>query len=206
MPGLRCVFALAAVLFPACAASPPPCIAPPLAIATTAPIAAPRPPVAAPAVDPGAGLAARVDPIFADFAKPGAISPGCAVGVYRAGDVVFAKGYGYADVEHDAPITDTTPFYTASLSKQFTAVAVLLLAADGNLEYDGSSNFVTTVRDLAKWDGNFYDPRIGGQALIDGMRVRGKLTDGTVLDYAMGLEEVESHGLHVEEHDGGFAG
>src|SRR5439155_18695898 len=45
----------------------------------------------------------------------------------------------------------------------------------GNLEYDGSSNFVTTIRDLAAWDANFYDPRVGGQALIDGLRVRATL-------------------------------
>jgi CubicO group peptidase (beta-lactamase class C family) len=307
-------------------------------------------PTAAAVVDAQAELATRIDPIFSAFVKQGAMSPGCAVGVYRAGEVVFSRGYGYADLEHDAPLTDTTPVYTASLSKQFTAAAVLLLAADGkvsldddvrkyvpelpdfgkkitlehllhhtsglrdyhllllleglneedvitsreilwllghqralnfppgahfsynssgyvllaeivarvsgesfqafltrrvlqplgmtaslvredharpiphraigytlgpdgqvrslmgNLEYDGSSNFVTTTRDLAKWDANFYDPKVGGQALIDGMRVRGKLADGTVLDYAMGLEESETHGLHLEEHDGSFAG
>jgi hypothetical protein len=76
----------------------------------------------------------------------------------------------------------------------------------GNLEYGGSSTFVTTVRDLAKWDANFYDPKVGGQAFVDAMRVRGKLTDGTVLEYARGLEETEWRGLHVEEHDGAFAG
>jgi CubicO group peptidase (beta-lactamase class C family) len=279
------------------------------------------------------------------------MSPGCAVGVYRAGEVLFSKGYGYADLEHDAPMTDTTPVYTASLSKQFTAAAVLLLVADGklaltddvhryipelpdfggarvtleqmlhhtsglrdyhllllldglneedvitkrevlwllahqrtlgftpgqyfsysssgyvllaevvarvsgesfgsflrrrvleplgmtdslvredharviphraigytvgpdkevrslmgNLEYSGSSTLVSTTRDLAKWDANFYEPKVGGQALLDAMRVRARLNDGQVLDYAMGLEETESHGLHVEGHDGGFAG
>jgi hypothetical protein len=76
----------------------------------------------------------------------------------------------------------------------------------GNLEYDGSSNFVTTTRDLAKWDGNFYAPSVGGQPLVDAMRARGKLTDGTVLDYAMGLEELRLGGRAVEWHDGGFAG
>jgi hypothetical protein len=76
----------------------------------------------------------------------------------------------------------------------------------GNLEYDGSSNFVATIRDLAKWDANFYEPKVGGQAFIDAMRVRGKLTDGTALDYAMGLIESETHGIPIEDHDGGFAG
>ncbi|HMI87544.1 MAG TPA: serine hydrolase [Polyangiaceae bacterium] len=305
---------------------------------------------AAPVLDPQAELAKKIDPIFSSFAEGGAMSPGCAVGVYRAGEIVFSKGYGYADLEHEAPITDTTPFYTASLSKQFTAAAVLLLVADGkvsldddvrkyvpelpnfgqritlehllhhtsglrdyhlllllqglnerdvitsrevlwllshqrgvnfppgshyaygstgyvllaeivarvsgesfhsfltrrvfqplgmtssliredhakpiphraigyrldpdqqprmlmgNLEYGGSSTLVTTTRDLAKWDENFYQPKVGGQAFIDAMRVRGKLTDGKQLKYAGGLFESETHGLPVEEHGGDFAG
>jgi Beta-lactamase len=76
----------------------------------------------------------------------------------------------------------------------------------GNLEYAGSSTFVTTIRDLAKWDANFYDPKVGGQSFVDGMRTRGRLTDGTELEYAMGLSEYESHGLHVESHNGSYAG
>ena len=76
----------------------------------------------------------------------------------------------------------------------------------GNLEYDGSSNFVTTTRDLARWDANFYDPKVGGQALVDGMRVTGKLSDGTALDYAMGLEVGEDDRVAEEWHNGSFAG
>src|SRR5580658_6518233 len=47
-------------------------------------------------------LAAKVDSIFARYAKSD--SPGCAVGVYRAGEVLFAKGYGMANLEHGIPI------------------------------------------------------------------------------------------------------
>jgi CubicO group peptidase (beta-lactamase class C family) len=352
MRDLQRVLAPAALVLSACAAdrAPRPIAAPPLEKAAA--VSGPERPTVLP-VEPRDELGAKIDPIFSAFAETGPtspVSPGCAVGVYRAGELFFSRGYGYADLEHDAPITDTTPFYTASLSKQFTAAAVLLLVADGklsleddvrkfvpelpdfgatitldellhhtsglrdyhhllfleglneedvitsrevlwllshqrtlsfrpgshfsysssgyvllaeivarvsgesfhsfltrrvleplgmtsslvreeharpiphraigyapgpdklprilmgNLEYDGSSNFVTTIRDLAKWDANFYDPKVGGQALIDGMRVRGKLTDGTVLDYAMGLEEFDHHGWHVEQHDGAFGG
>src|SRR5215208_7184824 len=70
-----------------------------------------------------------VDSIFAPYAS--SRSPGCAVGVTRNGAVVLAKGYGMADLEHDTPITRDTRFYIASLSKQFTAMAVVLLAHDG---------------------------------------------------------------------------
>jgi CubicO group peptidase (beta-lactamase class C family) len=76
----------------------------------------------------------------------------------------------------------------------------------GNLEYGGSSTLVTTTRDLAKWDENFYQPKVGDQAFIDAMRVRGKLTDGKQLEYAGGLWESDTHGLPIEPHDGAFAG
>jgi len=82
-------------------------------------------------IDARAVLAAKIGPICSALAeKP---SPGCAVGVYRAGEIV-SKGYGYADIEHDAMITDTTLFYSASLSKQFKAAAVMPLVAVLNIE------------------------------------------------------------------------
>jgi CubicO group peptidase (beta-lactamase class C family) len=62
--------------------------------------------------------------------------PGCAVGVLREGKVVHANGYGFADLEHCVRVTSETVFHVASLSKQFTAFAVLMLAADGKLSLD----------------------------------------------------------------------
>jgi hypothetical protein len=76
----------------------------------------------------------------------------------------------------------------------------------GNLEYGGSSTLVTTTRDLAKWDANFYQPKVGGQAFLDAMRLRGKLTNGKQLEYAGGLFESETHGIPVERHGGDYAG
>lgn len=77
--------------------------------------------------------AARVDSIFA-FAT--ATTPGCAVAAIRNGAVEYAKGYGMADLEHDVAITPQTPFYMASVSKQFAAGAVNLLVLDGKLSLD----------------------------------------------------------------------
>ena len=54
----------------------------------------------------------------------------------RGGKPVLAKGYGMADLEHDVPITPDTIFEAGSVSKQFTAAAVLLLARDGKLSLD----------------------------------------------------------------------
>ena len=62
--------------------------------------------------------------------------PGCAVGVSRNDNVVFENGYGMANLEHDVPIMPTTIFHVASVSKQFTAAAVMLLVADGKLSLD----------------------------------------------------------------------
>ena len=75
-----------------------------------------------------------VDSIFASFASRQ--SPGCAVGVTRNGSLVFAKGYGMADLEHATPISTDTRFYIASVSKQFTAMSIVLLARDGRLSLD----------------------------------------------------------------------
>lgn len=63
-------------------------------------------------------------------------SPGMAVAVTRRGQVVFARGYGLADLEHHVPVTRDTVFKLASVTKQFTAAAVLLLAQDGKLALD----------------------------------------------------------------------
>ncbi|MGL6108896.1 MAG: serine hydrolase domain-containing protein [Rubrivivax sp.] len=79
-------------------------------------------------------LRQRIDRIFAGYAQPG--SPGCAVGVQRAGEWLFSAGYGLASVEHAVPITPRTVFRIASVSKQFTVTAVLMLAAQGRLSLD----------------------------------------------------------------------
>jgi CubicO group peptidase (beta-lactamase class C family) len=75
-----------------------------------------------------------VDSVFAPYSSTS--SPGCAVGVVRDGQLAFAKGYGMADLEHDTPITPGTRFYIASLSKQFTAMSIVLLAQEGRLSLD----------------------------------------------------------------------
>jgi CubicO group peptidase (beta-lactamase class C family) len=73
----------------------------------------------------------RVDRLFEEFQGK---SPGCAAGVVRDGKVLFTKAYGLADLERETPLSSDTPFYMASLSKQFTAMSVLLLAEDGKLQ------------------------------------------------------------------------
>jgi CubicO group peptidase (beta-lactamase class C family) len=62
--------------------------------------------------------------------------PGCALGVSRDGKVVYENGFGMANLELDAPITPASIFHVASVSKQFTGMAIALLARDGKLSLD----------------------------------------------------------------------
>src|SRR5918996_3689277 len=63
-------------------------------------------------------------------------TPGCAVGVSRSGRMVLARAYGMADLEHDVRNSPHTIFEAGSVSKQFTAAAIVMLALDGKLSLD----------------------------------------------------------------------
>src|SRR6266850_8248784 len=74
---------------------------------------------------------AAVDEVFADLTKAG--SPGCALGVYRDGKIIYSKGYGLANLEEGVPITPQSVFDIGSTSKQFSAASILLLEKQGKL-------------------------------------------------------------------------
>lgn len=76
----------------------------------------------------------RVDQLFADWNKPD--SPGCGVGVTEHGAVVAERAYGMANLELGVPITPASVFSAASISKQFTAMSILLLVQRGQLALD----------------------------------------------------------------------
>ena len=294
-------------------------------------------------------ITARVDKVFAQFDKP--TSPGCALAVIKDGQIVYKRGYGMADLDHDIAIKSDTVFHVASVSKQFTAMAILLLAKQGKLSLDdevrkhipelrdfghkvtirhllhhtsglrdqwnllimsgwrlsedvvkdedildlvskmkdlnfkpgdqhlycntgytlaawivkkvsgqslrefcevnifkplgmtstffrddhavtvkrqaygyraaandmfklsvpnydtvGASSLLTTVEDLAKWEQNFYDKQVGGDAVIEQMQTPGTLNDGEKITYAFGLTVGQYKGYKVVEHSGGDAG
>ncbi len=297
----------------------------------------------------GNDLSARVDKVFEQFDKPG--SPGCALAAIKDGQIVYKRGYGMADLDHDIPIKPDSVFHVASVSKQFTAMAILLLAKQGKLSLDdevrkyipelrdfgqkitirhllhhtsglrdqwnllimsgwrlsedvvkdddildlvsrmkalnfkpgdqhlysntgytlcafivkrasgqslrefseanifkplgmtrtffrddhavvvknqayaytpapsntfklsvpnydtvGASSLLTTVEDLARWDQNFYDKRVGGESVIEQMQMTGVLNDGEQINYALGVVVSKYKGLKVVEHSGGDAG
>ena len=293
-------------------------------------------------------LATRVDALFADVNNTA--SPGCALGVIRDGALVYARGYGMANLDEDIALSPSSTFYIASTSKQFTAASILLLAAEGKLSLDddvrkyipelpdygtpitirnlinhtsgirdylgllalgagraenvmsdddiialitrqkalnfkpgseysysnsgyfllgqivkrvtgtslaayaesrifrplgmihthfhdnhletihrrvigydqtrsgftidyygnfqgvGDGGLWTTVEDLALWDRNFYNPVVGGPALLQQQLVRGRLTNGDTLTYASGLFIGRYRGLNTVSHGGAFMG
>src|SRR4029450_6325195 len=66
--------------------------------------------------------------------------PGLALAVVREGKVEKAKGYGLADVELNVPVTERSVFQWASITKQFTATAIMQLVQDGKLSLDDQVN------------------------------------------------------------------
>ena len=85
---------------------------------------------AAPGQDP---LLDRVDALLADYAGE---VPGASVLVVHDGEAVVRRSYGLADVENVVAATPATNYRLASITKQFTAAAILLLAEDGRLGLD----------------------------------------------------------------------
>ena len=292
----------------------------------------------------------ETDKVFAKWNST--VTPGCALAVMKDGRVVYERGYGMADLDHDVPITPETVFHVASISKQFTAAAIVLLAQDGKLSLDdevhkyvkelpefgapitirqliyhtsglrdqwslldlagwrysldlitdddvmelmsrqrdlnfkpgeqhvycntgytllaqivkrvsgqsfrefttgrifeplgmknthfrddhaeivkriaygyeegkgrnvyrlsvtnfdtvGATSLLTTVGDLARWDENFYQPRVGGEAMVSQQLQRGRLNSGKELDYAFGLRHGTYRGLVTVDHGGSDAG
>ncbi len=295
-----------------------------------------------------ADIAAKVDKVFERMDKP--TSPGCALAVIRDGRTVYTRGYGMANLDHDIVITPSSVFHIASVSKEFTATAILLLAQDGKLSLDdevrshvpelpdfgrritirhllhhtsglrdqwellglagwrysrdlitdddvlqlmarqkdlnfapgeqymysntgytllativkrvsgqsfrefttsrifkplgmarthfrddfdeivkdqaygyvpagdtfrlsvtnfdtaGATSLLTTVEDMALWDRNFYDGRVGGRALVDSLLTNGILNSGEKIDYAYGIMHNTYRGLATVGHGGSDAG
>jgi CubicO group peptidase (beta-lactamase class C family) len=113
-----------------------------------------------------AHFATDVDRIFAKWSSS---TPGCAVGVAVGGKTVLSKAYGMADLEHDVANTPDTIFEAGSVSKQFTAMAVLLLAKDGRLSLDDAvRKYIPELPD--------YVPRAAGQMHASGLTIRHMLS------------------------------
>jgi hypothetical protein len=85
------------------------------------------------------GLTAQVDDLFSTWDRMDA--PGAALAVVQDGEIVYERGYGMANLEYVVPITPSTIFHVASLSKQFTSFAITLLALEAGYRW-------TTISEL----------------------------------------------------------
>jgi CubicO group peptidase (beta-lactamase class C family) len=114
--------------------------------------------------------------------------PGCGIGIVYKGKLVFAKGYGYRDIENKLPVTPNTLFHIASNTKLFTATAIGFLVEEGKLEWDrpikdfvpriefynDELNRSVTIRDMlshrtgiSRHDGIWYRSEFNRQELFD---------------------------------------
>lgn len=92
-------------------------------------------------------LSSEIDELFAAWDRPD--SPGAAVAVLLGGEIVHQRGYGMANLDHGIPIASDSVFHVASVSKQFTALAIALLAHEGKLALDDAvRDYVPELPDL----------------------------------------------------------
>ena len=89
-----------------------------------------------------------IDSIFSEWNKPDV--PGCALGIIKDGKLIYSKGYGSADLEHDVEITTSSVFGTGSVSKHLVAFSILLLEEQGKLSLD--DNIQKFLMDFPEYD------------------------------------------------------
>lgn len=139
---------------------------------------------------PGAApsLEAQVDALFAPWNSLN--TPGAAVSVIKDGIVVYRKGFGCAQLEYGIPITPSTVFHVASVSKQFTAMAITMLEAAGRLSADDDirkylpemHDFGTkiTIRNLLNHTSGIRDQ--WELLILSGWRMDDVITQGHIMD------------------------
>ena len=76
----------------------------------------------------------NVDGLFSQYDRPDV--PGASVGVYRNGQILFEKGYGLASVDSNEKASALTNYRLASLTKAFTAMAIMILLDENKLFLD----------------------------------------------------------------------
>ncbi len=90
-----------------------------------------------------------VDSLFSEWNQSG--SPGAALSIIQNGEMLYTAEYGEANIEYGIPIENDTVFHVASVSKQFTAMAIALLADQGYLSLDDDiRDYIPEVPDFGE--------------------------------------------------------
>ncbi len=79
----------------------------------------------------------NVDKLFSKWDST--VSPGAALAIIKDGKIIYKRGYGMANLEHNIPITSTSVFRIGSTSKQFTASCIAILALQGKISLDDNT-------------------------------------------------------------------
>jgi CubicO group peptidase (beta-lactamase class C family) len=94
-------------------------------------------------------LRIKVDALFSRYDKPD--SPGAAVAIVKGKEVIYVKGYGSSNLEYNIPLTKSTVFNLASVSKHITAYCIFLLESEGKLSIeDDIRNYLPELPDFGK--------------------------------------------------------
>lgn len=91
----------------------------------------------------------KIDSVFTQFQAP---DPGASVMIIKNGIPVFTKGYGFADLESGIPVSPVTNYRLASVTKQFTAMCVMILAEKGKISIDDP--LIKYFTDYPQWANN----------------------------------------------------
>ncbi len=95
---------------------------------------------------PRTDLTAQVDELFGEWDTE--VAPGAAVGVFKDGQIVYARGFGVANLDYGIPITPQSVLRIGSISKQFVAMCVAILAERGRLSLDDDiRDYLPEMRD-----------------------------------------------------------
>jgi CubicO group peptidase (beta-lactamase class C family) len=91
----------------------------------------------------------RIDSLFTQWSQSD--SPGASIAILKGGEVAYAQGYGMSNLEYNIPITSQSIFHVASVSKQFTDFAILLLEEEGKLSIqDDIRKHMPEIHDFGK--------------------------------------------------------
>ncbi len=92
--------------------------------------------------------AAKIDKLFSGYNNS---TPGAAISIVKNGSIVYKRGFGMSTLEYDIPIKTTSIFHIASISKQFTTMAIVLLEEQGKLSFeDDIRKYIPEVPDFGK--------------------------------------------------------
>ena len=129
--------------------------------------------------------------------------PGCSVGVFENGNALIKKGYGLANAELNVAMSNNNVHRMASVSKQFVAMAVRLLADQGKIELKNNiSNYVVDLPDYgAKVSINSIIGHTAGMGDYDLISTYGYPEDFQAEEGALNLKAVSGHPFRVGNED-----